>query len=69
MTKTKVANELASSIDGHTPEYKWSRGKAQFSKEALREHTRRKTNLYRYVSDSRLMVCLTAPLLYLCLVP
>ena len=49
--------------------FEWREGKVWFSKEMKREHRRLKTSLFRYISHSRLLVVVTAPLIYACAVP
>lgn len=49
--------------------YRWLRGKAKFEDEALRQHKKLKVGLLRYVLHGRAMAVLTAPLIYLCVVP
>lgn len=49
--------------------YRWQRGKAKFEDEVIREHRNLKVGLLGYVLHCRPPVLLTAPLIYLCLVP
>lgn len=49
--------------------YSWQKGKAHFEKEVLGTHRRLKRRLVKYVLHSRLMVVLTAPVIYSVLFP
>ncbi len=44
-------------------------GKIWFSKEIKKEHRRLKTSLFRYIAHSRVLVVVTAPFIYACIVP
>lgn len=50
-------------------QYYWHNGKAKFAREVVRQHRRLKRSLGAYILRSRLLVALTAPLIYLCIIP
>jgi hypothetical protein len=49
--------------------YELRNGKVWFSKEIKREHRRLKTSLARYVLHSRFFAIVTAPFIYVCIIP
>jgi hypothetical protein len=49
--------------------YELRKGKIWFSEEIKKEHQRLKTSLYHYVLHSRLFALLTAPFIYVCIIP
>lgn len=59
--------KLEDEIKSHL--YELRDGKVWFSDELKREHRRLKTSLFRYVLHSRFFVLITAPLIYICIVP
>jgi hypothetical protein len=46
-----------------------ARGKARFEKEILHQHARLRIGLFPYLLHSRMLVVLTAPLIYLVFIP
>lgn len=49
--------------------YRWHRGKAKFEEDILSEHRKLKLGLLAYILQSRLLAVLTAPVIYLGIVP
>jgi hypothetical protein len=49
--------------------YRWDQGKARFEKDVLYEHHKLKTWLPSYIVHSRWLVTITAPMLYLGIIP
>lgn len=49
--------------------YRWNQGRATFEKEALAEHRKLKSGLASYIFHARILVALTAPIIYLGLIP
>jgi len=49
--------------------YRWERGKASFEREVLSEHHRLRESLVSYVLHSRLLAVITAPVIYIGVVP
>lgn len=53
----------------HAFQYRWDQGKAKFEKAVLSEHRRLKIWLPSYLRHSRFLVVVTAPILYLGIIP
>jgi hypothetical protein len=66
-----LEKELRSALEEKEREfrYRWFRGKAKFEDAALSEHRKLKQWLPRYVVHSRFLVFVTAPVLYLGIIP
>jgi hypothetical protein len=50
-------------------EFKWAEGKVKFEESVLAEHRKLKASLGRYILDSRFFAVLTAPVIYLGIIP
>jgi hypothetical protein len=50
-------------------QFRWSKGKVKFEEAVLAEHRKLKSSLARYVLDSTFLTILTAPVIYLGVVP
>lgn len=66
-----LEKELFSALEAREQafRYRWNQGKAVFEKEALAEHRKLKSGLASYVFHSRIFAVLTAPVIYLGLIP
>jgi hypothetical protein len=49
--------------------YSWAKGRVTFEQEVLAQHRKLKCGLFGYVVKSRILVLLTAPIIYLGLIP
>src|SRR5690348_14467313 len=49
--------------------YRWTKGKATFEKEVLSEHRKLKAGLFSYILHSRALAVVTAPVIYLGIIP
>jgi hypothetical protein len=49
--------------------YRWAKGRAVFEQEILAQHRKLKSGLFGYFIKSRVLVVLTAPIIYLGLIP
>ena len=50
-------------------QFRWAKGKVKFEEAVLAEHRKLKSSLARYVLDSRFLAILTAPIIYVGIVP
>jgi hypothetical protein len=50
-------------------QFKWAKGKVKFEESVLAEHRKLKSSLGRYVLDSSILAILTAPIIYMGIVP
>lgn len=50
-------------------EYRWERGKAKFEKEILSQHRKLKRGLPTYLREARLLAIVTAPFIYVGIIP
>lgn len=66
-----LEERVGSSLDEKEREFRyyWHNGKVRFAREVLREHRRFKRSLGAYILRSRLLVTVTAPLIYMCVIP
>jgi len=63
--------ELGRSLKGNEQafHYQWVNGKARFEAEIRRQHQKLRVGLLPYILHSRLLVVLTMPLIYVCVIP
>jgi hypothetical protein len=66
-----LEKELRSALEAREQafRYRWNKGKAVFERDALLEHRRLKSGLASYVLHSRILAALTAPIIYVGLIP
>lgn len=66
-----LEERVESSLDEKEREFRyyWHNGKVRFAREVVREHRRLKRSLGAYILRSRLLVTVTAPLIYMCVIP
>jgi hypothetical protein len=66
-----LEKELQAALEGKEQEfrYRWANGKAVFEKEVLSEQRKFKAGLLSYLAHSRISTVLTAPVVYLGIVP
>jgi hypothetical protein len=66
-----LEKELRSAVEEREQafRYRWNKGKAVFEKEVLAEHGRLKSGLLAYIFGGRIMAILTAPVIYLGVIP
>jgi hypothetical protein len=50
-------------------QFQWAKGKVKFEEAVLAEHRKLKSSLAGYVLDSRILAILTAPIIYLGIIP
>lgn len=67
----KLEKELESALEEkeRAVQFRWAKGKVQFDEAVLAEHQKLKSSLGRYVLDSRFLAILTAPVIYIGIVP
>jgi len=66
-----LEKELQIALEGKEEafRYRWAKGKATFEKDVLAEHRKLKAGLVSYVVHSRILAVLTAPIIYLGVIP
>lgn len=66
-----LEKELLSALEAREQafRYRWNKGKAIFERDALTEHRKLKSGLASYLLDSRILAVVTAPIIYLGVIP
>jgi hypothetical protein len=66
-----LEKELEAALEAkeRTIQFRWAKGKVKFEESVLAEHRKLKSSLGRYVLDSSFLVILTAPVIYIGIVP
>ncbi len=66
-----LEKELEAALEAkeRTIQFHWAKGKVKFEEAILAEHRKLKSSLARYVLDSSLLAILTAPVIYMGMVP
>ncbi len=66
-----LEKELEAALDAkeRTVQFRWVKGKVEFEEAILAEHRKLKSSLARYVLDSTVLTILTAPVIYIGIVP
>ena len=66
-----LEKELEAALDAkeRTVQFRWVKGKVEFEEAILAEHRKLKSSLARYVLDSTFLTILTAPVIYIGIVP